>query len=100
MRMMLKFRLDVEAANLATNEGAIGKVIASVLGEAKPEAAFFLTEGGKRTGYVYFDLASPDQIPVLAEPLFHGLGAEVDFTPVMNQTELQAGLEAWARSQR
>jgi len=38
------------------------------------------------------------EIPPLAELAFHGLGAEVEFIPVMNQQELQHGLEAWAKA--
>jgi hypothetical protein len=96
MRVMLKAQLNVEAGNLAISDGSINAVFERVFGACRPEATYFLTENGKRTVYAIFDMQSLDQIPVLAEPLFQGLGATVDFMPVMNQSELAKGLESWA----
>jgi len=62
------------------------------LGSLKPEAAYFTTVNGSRTAYVIFDMADVSQIPSIAEPLFSGFNAEVDFTPVMNQDDLLKGL--------
>jgi hypothetical protein len=98
MRMMLKSQLDVEAGNLAIGDGSIGTIFEKVFAACRPEATYFLTEDGKRTVYAIFDMTSPDLIPVLAEPLFQGLGASVAFMPVMNQAELGSGLQAWAKS--
>jgi hypothetical protein len=58
----------------------------------KPEAAYFGTENGKHTGYIFFDLNDPAQIPVIAEPLFQRLESTVEFIPVMNADDLQRGL--------
>ena len=96
MRVMLKSHLDVEAANLAIGDGSIATIFATVFNACRPEATYFLTEGGKRTVYAVFDMASLDQIPALAEPLFQGLGATVEFMPVMSQAELESGLRAYA----
>jgi hypothetical protein len=98
MRMMMKTRLDVEAGNLAVAEGSIGPVIDSVFSRCKPEAAYFLVENGCRTICAFFDLASADQIPALAEPMFHAFGAKVEFLPVMVQDDLRKGLAEWAKS--
>ena len=59
----------------------------------KPEAQYFCTEGGTRTGYVFFDLADPSDIPPIAEPLFQELNATVEFFPAMNAAQLGAGLD-------
>jgi hypothetical protein len=96
MRVMLKSQLDCEAGNLAINDGSINTVFEKVFAICRPEATYFLTEQGKRTVYAIFDMQSLDQIPALAEPLFQGLGATVDFMPVMNQAELGKGLQAWS----
>jgi hypothetical protein len=96
MRMMLKAQLDIEAGNLAINDGSIATVFDQAFGAARPEATWFLTENGLRTVYAIFDMASPDVVPAIAEPLFQGLGATVAFMPVMNQSELQLGLQKWA----
>ena len=98
MRMMMKTSLEVEAANLSIAEGSIGPVFDSVFGRCKPEAAYFLVEGGRRTVYAFFDMSSADQIPALAEPMFHAFGAKVEFWPVMVQDELKKGLADWAKS--
>jgi hypothetical protein len=96
MRTMMKAQIEVEAGNLAIAEGSIGPVLDKVMGICKPDAAFFLTEGGKRTIYAIFDLTAPEMVPQIAEPLFHALGATVDFHPVMHAPELEKGIAAWA----
>ncbi len=58
----------------------------------KPEAAYFLVDGGKRTAIIIFDMADPSQIPPVVEPFFHAMDASVELTPVMNIDDLQAGL--------
>jgi hypothetical protein len=63
-----------------------------MLDRTKPEAAYFTTEDGDRTAFLFFDLADPSDIPVLAEPAFSQLGAKVTMTPVMNVDDLQKGL--------
>lgn len=98
MRMMMKSQLEVEATNLAIADGTINQVFDKVFATAKPEALYFLTEGGRRTAYAIFDMTSPDVIPMLAEPMFQSLGAEVAFYPVMTADELQKGLAGWAAS--
>jgi hypothetical protein len=45
-----------------------------------------------RTAVMVLDLKETSQIPELAEPLFQALDAQIEFTPVMNAQELQAGL--------
>jgi hypothetical protein len=63
------------------------------LGALHPEAAYFGPENGVRTAYVVFDLHDPSQLPALTEPLFSKLKATVEMFPVMNQEDLQKGLQ-------
>ena len=98
MRTMLKAQLDVDAANLAIADGSIGKTFEKLFGYCRPEAAYFLVEQGKRTVYAVFDMASPDQIPVIGETLFQAFGATVDLHPVMIGADLEKGLGAWMGS--
>lgn len=95
MRMMLKVSMDVSAANKALSDGSFQKNIQPVLDHLKPEAAFYTTESGKRTAYIFFQLADPSQIPQIAEPFFQTLNAEIDLKPVMNQEELRKGIQGW-----
>lgn len=94
MRMMLKASLSIEASNTAIHNGSLPGILEKVLGRMKPEAVYFMTLQGKRTILAFFEMADPSIIPQIAEPLFSGLHAEVDFVPVMNQAELQQGLAA------
>jgi hypothetical protein len=57
-----------------------------------PEAMYFTTFDGRRTAFVVFDMPDSSAIPSFAEPLFMGLNAEVQLSPVMNGEDLQKGL--------
>ncbi|MDQ3716454.1 MAG: hypothetical protein M3381_10655 [Actinomycetota bacterium] len=92
MRMLLRYEFGLEAANEAIRTGKIAELNQALAERTQPEAAYFATENGKRTGYIFFDLTDPAQIPVIAEPLFQSLNSTVEFIPVMNVDDLQRGL--------
>lgn len=92
MRCMLKIEMNTEAGNKAITDGTLPKILQQVMDRAKPEAAYFGTETGSRTAFIFFDLADPSDIPMIAEPAFMSLNAKVTFMPVMNQDDLQKGL--------
>lgn len=93
MRMMLKVTMDVNASNAAIKDGRLGKVIQSTMERWKPEAAYFTAVDGCRGGYIVFDLEDPSDLPVIAEPFFHELGAKLEFVPVMTPEDVQKGVE-------
>lgn len=99
MRTLLKYSLGTVEASEAMRDGRMAAVNKTVDALTRPEAQYFCTEGGTRTGYVVFDLADPSDIPPIAEPLFE-LNAKVEFFPVMNEDDLGAGLgkaaSAWS----
>jgi hypothetical protein len=92
MRMLLKWSLGTREASEAIRSGRMAEISKALDELTKPEAQYFCTEGGSRTGYVFFDLADPSDIPPIAEPLFHELNATVEFFPAMNGDDLGAGL--------
>ena len=94
MRTMMRVILDCDAGNQAVNNGRLAQVIEGLMNNAKPEAAYFTADGGKRTAYFFFDMKDSSQMPLLAEPAFQTLKAEVSFQPVMTPEELQKGLQA------
>ena len=94
MRIMLKAQLPVEKGNEAIADGTLPKTIEEAMTRLKPEAAYFFAEDGKRTALMIFDMDYVSQIPVVAEPFFVNLNADVDFRPVMNAEDLQKGLQA------
>jgi hypothetical protein len=98
MRVLVKWEMGLEAGNEAIRSGRIAEFNRSFMERLRPEAAYYGTENGRRTGYLFCDLADPAQIPVIAEPLFQELCCTVEFIPVMNADDLQRGLAAWASS--
>ncbi len=97
MRVMLKVSVPVESGNKAIVDGSLPKVIGQFLERHKPESAYFTAYQGRRTMFAVVDLAEGSQMPVMGEPLFIGLGAEIDVFPVMTAQEMAQGVEAVAR---
>lgn len=89
MRMLLRFTIPVEAGNVAIRQGTLNTMLQEVLGELKPEAAYFWAQDGERGGIVVFDMQDPSQIPGVAEPFFLALNAHVELHPVMRPEDLQ-----------
>jgi hypothetical protein len=93
MRMLLKATLDTEKSNQVLREGRMQQTLGQVLERLQPEAAYFYGEHGRRTMFFVFDMQEPSELPSLSEPLFNEAGAEVYITPVMNQEDLQKGIQ-------
>lgn len=92
MRMYLQVQMEVEAANAAIKGDSMAEIIRGFTEAAKPEGIWFTALNGKRTMVAIFDLASPADIPALAEPFFVGLNASFEISPAMNMDDLQKGL--------
>jgi hypothetical protein len=89
MRCLLKAVIPVEAGNATISDGSLPKTIESILADLKPEAAYFAEESGKRTGFIFFDLKDPSQIPAVAEPWFLAFNAHIELRPAMNLEDLK-----------
>ena len=92
MRTLLKFSMDVEAANETIRNGEMPRVVQEFHDRYKPEALYFYAENGKRTGLAIFDLPDPSDIPSVAEPFFTVLKAEISMHPCMNLNDLKTGV--------
>ncbi|MCW3842600.1 hypothetical protein ONA70_21095 [Micromonospora yasonensis] len=92
MRVLMTVEIDTDAGNRGIQDGSLPKAIQAALTQLKPEAAYFTTRHGHRTGYFVFDLREPAQMPQVAEPFFIGLNARIDMTPVMNAEDVQQGM--------
>lgn len=88
MRFLLKVSMPVEAGNKAAKEGRLGEIINSIVKELKPEAAYFLADNGKRTGYFFLDMNDASQIPGIVEPWFLAFNVSVELQPVMVAEDL------------
>ena len=92
MRTMLRWTVPAARGNEAIKDGSLAKTMEGLMEQLKPEAAYFMTWEGKRSGMMVFDMTEPSQIPVIAEQLFIPLDAEVEFMPVMNADDLKKAL--------
>lgn len=92
MRMLMRWRLGTKETTEAIRSGRMAEINKKLDELTSPEAQYFCTEGGTRTGYVFFDLADPSDIPPIAEPPFQELNATVEFFPAMDAAQLGAGL--------
>ena len=88
MRFLLKVNIPTEAGNAATKAGKLGATIQSILADQKPEAVYFLDDGGMRTALVFLDIQDASQIPSVVEPWQLALNARVELHPVMVPDDL------------
>jgi hypothetical protein len=93
MRTLMKIQIDTAAGSRAIADGSLPQLMQQTLGSLRPEAAYFGPENGVRTAFIVFDMQDPSQLPSITEPLFSKLNARVEMFPVMNQEDLQKGLQ-------
>ncbi|MFP3566871.1 panthothenate synthetase [Paraburkholderia sp. SIMBA_030] len=94
MRMLLNIRIPHEPFNTFVRDGTVGEVMARILEETKPEAAYFTEQNGARGAVLVVNLDDPSGIPALAEPWFLKFNADCEFRIAMVVEDLRkAGLE-------
>ena len=87
MRFLLKISMPVEAGNAAAKEGF--KAIPQILEEQKPEAVYFIADGGKRTAIMVVDMGDVSQLTAIFEPWFLAFNASIEVTSAMVAEDLQ-----------
>ena len=92
MRMMLRWTVPVQKGNAMIKDGSMQTIVEKLNQQLKPEAAYYMAHNGKRSGTMFFDMKEPADIPRIAEVLFMGADAEVEFVPVMNGEDLAKAL--------
>lgn len=99
MRMLMQVTLPLEPFNAAVRDGSIGQKMKRILEANKPEAAYFTEQDGHRGGVLVVNVKDPSDIPVLAEPWFLLLNANVQFRVAMTPEELgRSNLEALGKT--
>lgn len=97
MRFVLHVSLPADKFNQAVRDGSVGQKMGRILEETKPEAAYFCSKDGKRSGFLIVNMTDVSEMPRLSEPWFLTFDANVEFLPAMTPTDLQrAGLEQMA----
>ncbi|HEY5213806.1 MAG TPA: hypothetical protein VIJ38_12385 [Acidobacteriaceae bacterium] len=97
MRFLLRVSFPVEAGNSSARKDGFA-AIQAILQNQKPEAAYFLTQDGKRTGLLILNVKDAAQIAELAEPWFLALSAEAYWSPIMVPSDLQKAAPAIAEA--
>jgi hypothetical protein len=75
MRFLIQARIPTEDGNKMVQDPNFLRKIESYINKIKAEATYFFEANGNRIADFIVDMQSADQIPVLAEPLFSGMGA-------------------------
>ena len=93
MRMMMKVSIPTEYGNKCVSEGYLTQTVMKFVETYRPESSYFLPEGGLRTAIFFFDAKDATEIPLIAEPFFMNLHADITITPVMNLDDMRTGVE-------
>src|SRR5262245_23569897 len=83
MRFLIIAKVPHEPFNSYVKDGSADKKMQTIMGDIKPEAAYFAETEGKRTCFLVVNFDNASQIPSIAEPFFITFGADVEFHPVM-----------------
>jgi hypothetical protein len=94
MRMMLKVLIPTDAGNDAVKDGSLAKLFGDTIRKLNAEASYFVAQDGLRCALIFFDMKESSEIPIIAEPLFMGVNAEIELVPAMNADDLKKGLSA------
>jgi hypothetical protein len=91
---MLTLRVPPEQGNAAMKDGSFMSAFQSVMEELEPEAAYFAEIEGARGGYIVVNIDDASQLPAICEPLFLGLNATVQVSPVFTLDDMPRVTEA------
>ena len=92
MRFLILAKIPTEDGNKMIQDPNFLRKLEKYINKVKAEATYFFEADGNRVASFIVDIKSADQIPVLAEPLFSGMGAHVQFHPVMSFDDLKKGI--------
>jgi len=98
MRFLVRATMPVESGNALVKSPNMGKLMADILGDLKPEHVYYTVDKGQRT--IYFDVTLQDssQIPSIVEPLWLVYKADIEFIPAMNQAEFDKAIPGIERA--
>lgn len=95
MKMLLHAIFPNEPFNSLVRSGEAGNVLKAIMDDLKPEAVYFTEEDGMRSAILVVDMATPSDVPKVAEPFFLKFDAECRMRIVMSPADLKnAGLDA------
>src|ERR1043165_7003550 len=92
MRFLIHAKIPTDDGNKMVQDPKFLEKLEKYINKVKAEAIYFFEAGGNRVAAFIVDIQSTDQIPVLIEPLFSGMGAHVELHPVMSLDDLKKGI--------
>jgi hypothetical protein len=92
MRVLVRAMIPTSAGNKMVKDPNFLKNLEDYIRKFNCEASYFTEVNGNRTMVLVLDLASPDMIPAIAEPLFQGYEANVEIHPAMNLDDLKKAI--------
>src|SRR5438552_18649548 len=92
MRFVSRAKIPTEDGNKMVQDPNFLRKLEKYINKVKAEATYFFEADGNRVAAFIVDMQSADQLPVLVEPLFSGMGANVELHPVMSFEELKKGI--------
>src|SRR5687767_10211407 len=88
MLFIVKATIPNEAGNEMVRSGpAMKALLDKVLGDVKPEAAYFSVADGQRTLFLVVNIDEAEEMVRIAEPLWLGFEADVDVYPAMSVSD-------------
>ena len=90
MKCLLKVTLPGENASAAIRDGSMMEKMQRILGEIKPEAAYFAAEYGRRTQYLIVNVDDAKQLQTVAEPWWLLFNADVSIVPVFTLQDMES----------
>jgi hypothetical protein len=92
MRFLISAKIPTEAGNLMVQDPNLLSKLEKYIDKVNAEATYFFEADGNRVAVFIVDIQNAEQIPVLVEPLFSGMGAHVELHPVMSLDDLKKGI--------
>ncbi|MFJ9951581.1 hypothetical protein [Kitasatospora sp. NPDC091207] len=92
MRALLEITMDTETANRLISDGVVAEKFDRIMGDLKPEAAYFFVRDGRRSQIIVVDVADEASLPSVCEPFWLEFNADVDIHLCMNADDMRAGL--------
>jgi hypothetical protein len=92
MRFLILAKIPTEDGNKMVQDPNLLEKLEKYINKVKAETTYFFEADGNRVASFVVNIERADQIPLLAEPLFSGMGAHVEFHPVMSFDDLKKGI--------
>ena len=93
MRFIVRAQIPTEAGNKMVQNPKMIQDLEDYIRKTNAEASYFFEAGGERTMVFIVNISSADMIPAIAEPLFQGFNAKVEFHPVMVLEDLKKAVQ-------